>query len=199
MDLVFAAGKEMETLSGDLGSPDPILACNEASFDAARKAHPKAKLCLLLDKADPRLVQRFRGKADFLAVRGGDVQLNKFAVSTKGIDFLLMPCDSGKLSFDTAHARLAAENNVPVAISFADFLRCGGRKRSLLLKNYLMVVKLLKKFRANALFFSGASKPEELRAVEDLAAFACLLGFSRAQGKRLVERFQPFFLSEKPA
>ncbi len=196
MDLVFARSPELDALWCDLGSRGHTLACGEASFDAARKAHPKARLCLLLDKADPRLVQRFRGKADFLAVRGGDVQLNKFAVSTKGIDFLLMPCDSGKLSFDTAHARLAAENGVPVAISFADFLRAQGRKRSLLLKNYFMVVKLLKKFRANALFFSGASKPEELRAVEDLAAFATLLGFSRAQGKRLVERFQPFHLGE---
>ena len=110
--------------------------------------------------------------------------------------FLLTPGDAGKLSFDTAIARLSAENEVPIAVSFADFLRCGKQKRSLLLKNYFMVVKLLKKFRANALFFSGAGKAEELRAVKDLAAFASLLGFSRQQGKRLVERFQPFFLGK---
>ncbi|MBS3062335.1 MAG: hypothetical protein J4203_00540 [Candidatus Diapherotrites archaeon] len=199
VDLVFAAGKEFDSLAGELGNDRVLLAASckdDAGFQALRKAHPRARLCLVLDQPDQRVVQRFRGKVDFLAVRGGSVEANKFAVSTKGVDFLFMPCDSGKLSFDTAIARLSAENNVPVAVSFADFLRCNGRKRSLLLKNYFMVVKLLKKFQANALFFSGASKPEELRAVKDLAAFAVLLGFSRAQGKRLVERFQPFFLGE---
>ena len=194
MDLVFSPG--LETASRELGNRGPLLACSPESFEALRKAQPKARLCLVLDKPDQRAVQRFRGKADFLAVRGGPVEANKFAVSTKGVDFLLMPCDSGKLSFDTAIARLSAENNVPVAVCFSDFLRCNGRKRSLLLKNYFMVVKLMKKFRANALFFSGASKPEELRAVKDLAAFATLLGFSRQQGKRFVERFQPYFLGE---
>lgn len=197
MDLVFAWGEDFEDTARQLGNQGLILACqDERALEGCRKAHPKAKLCLLLDKPDSRAVQRFRGKADFIAVRGGNPMLNKFAVSTKGVDFLLMPCDAGKLSFDTAIARLSAENNVPIAVSFADFLRCGKQKRSLLLKNYFMVVKLMKKFRANALFFSGAGKAEELRAVKDLAAFASLLGFSRPQGKRLVERFQPHYLGE---
>ncbi len=186
-------------MAGELGNDRVLLAASfkdDVGLQALRKAHPRAKICLVLDQPDQRAVQRFRDKADFIAVRGGSTEANKFAVSTKGVDFLLMPCTEGKLSFDTAIARLSAENDVPVAVCFADFLRCGRQKRSLLFKNYFMVVKLMKKFRANALFFSGASKPEELRSVKDLAAFACLLGFSRPQGARFVERFQPFFLGE---
>jgi RNase P/RNase MRP subunit p30 len=144
-------------------------------------------------------IQRFKGKTDFLAVLGGDVSLNKFAVSNKLIDFLIQPINSLKLSFDTAIARTAFQNKKPIAFIFSVFLRFNGFQRMLLFKNHFLTVKLMKKFRVNALMFSGARKPEEIRSIKDLSSVLVLLGFSCDQAKRFSESFpENFFKVKKP-
>ena len=144
--------------------------------------------CHVLDKADSNQLKSMRGLADFIAVKGGNISLNKFAVNHKSVDFIVHPVSSGKLEIDTAIARLAKENNVKLNFMLSDFLSVEGFHRSMMFKNALMAVKLLKKFKAEALFFSGAKEASGLRQPKDLAGLAFLLGFTPEQAKRLAEK-----------
>jgi len=131
--------KSMDFLGA--GKNELVIAGNfsENQLNELREKAKKTKLeisfCKILERPDHRELQQFRNKADYIAVDGRDLQLNKFACSTKGIDFLLQPFDSGKLYFDVSMARLAAVNNVAIAFLFSDFLSAGGPRLSLLFKN----------------------------------------------------------------
>ena len=138
---------------------------------AAKKTGLKISFCKVLDRPDPGQLQRFRNKADYIAVDGKDLQLNRFACSTKGVDFLLQPFDSGKLYFDVSMARTAAANNVAIAFLFSDFLDAQGSRLSLLMKNAATVSKIVKRGRAKLLIFSGAANKWELRSEENLGEF----------------------------
>jgi RNase P/RNase MRP subunit p30 len=139
-----------------------------------------------LDVPDGNLLQQFKKKVDLIAVKGGNPTMNGFAVKAKGVDFLLMPCSPNRAEFDRQTARNAADNGVPIAITFSDFLSANPFQRSQLLKNYSMVVKLCKKTGASCLFFTGARNATELRAPKDFAAFAQLLGFNAEQANKMV-------------
>ena len=129
------------------------------------------KFCKILGKPDQKELQRFKNKADYIAVDGADMQLNKFACSTKGVDFLLQPFDDGKLYFDVSMARLAAVNNVKIAFLFSGFLKANGPRLSLMLKNAATVSRLVKRARAQQVIFSGASNKWEMRSKENLNEF----------------------------
>ena len=144
------------------------------------------KTCHIIEKPDMKQIQKFRGKTDFIAVRGGTPEMNKFALSHKGVNFLLQPCISGKLGFDTALARTAKENKVPVAVPFSQFLNSRGRERSMLFKNYLMAVKIMRRFKVPVMFFSCARNGNELRAPENFTSFAQILGFGKAEANAAV-------------
>ncbi len=144
------------------------------------------QFCQVLEKANPNELKEFRQLVNFIAVQGKSISLNKFAVSQKNIDFLLQPFGSGKLEFDTAIARLAKENNVKIVFLFKEFNSVQGLQKSLLLKNTLFVIKLLKRFKVEPLFFSGAKEVIELRSLKDLSSFAVMLGFSLEQGKKFI-------------
>ena len=197
IDLVFFGDlEELKKYGEKLGIDSYIIAENfkdEKELlelkDKIKKEKLNFKICKILEKPDSRELNFFKGKADFIAVRGSSVALNNFAVSNRGIDFLLQPVGSGKLEFDTAIARVAADRAVPIAFLFSEYLNANPFQRSLLFKNSFLAVKLMKRFKANAFFFSGAKEVDELRAVEDLSSFAVMLGFSREQGIRFVKDF----------
>ncbi len=197
VDMVFYDNlPELRQYAKLLGINAIIIAQNFKSLrdiDALRAEIKKSKfpfyICHLLGGPDQNDAKLFRGKADFIAVVGGSANTNKFAVSSNFVDFVIAPVGYGKNEFDTAIARIAFDNQKPIAIPFAQFLNCSGFQRSMLFKNYLFVVKIMKKFRINALFFSGAKKESELRATKDFASFANLLGFSKEQGERFIERY----------
>jgi RNase P/RNase MRP subunit p30 len=129
------------------------------------------RFCKVLTQPDHKQLQHFRNKADFIAADGKDMQMNKFACSTKGIDFLLQPFDEGKLYFDVSMARLAAANNVKIAFLFSNFLSASGPRLSLMLKNAAIVNRLVKRARAQQVIFSGAANKWELRSKENLDEF----------------------------
>src|SRR3989344_3541378 len=167
--------KSMDFLGA--GKNELVIAGNfsENQLNELREKAKKTKLeisfCKILERPDHRELQQFRNKPDYIAVDGRDLQLNKFACSTKGIDFLLQPFDSGKLYFDVSMARLAAANNVAIAFLFSDFLNAGGSEFALLLKNAATIKKIVKRGRAKQVIFSGALNKWELRATNDLEEF----------------------------
>ncbi len=131
--------------------------------------------CHLLFKSDSKEINKFKNKADFIGVFGGNVSLNKFAVSNKKIDFLFAPCSEGKLTFDTAIARIAKENSTEILIPFSSFLNAVHSKRVSLAKNYSFMLKLSSKFKLNVLVVSFAKNFFELRSVKELEAFKSFL------------------------
>lgn len=173
----FTAIEDIDNLCVNLGIKELIIAANFSEKqlselkEQAKKTRLKVSFCKILEKSDHRQLQHFRNKADYIAVDGKDMLMNKFACSTKGVDFLLQPFDSGKLYFDVSMARLAAANNVAIAFLFSDFLNAGGSEFALLLKNAATIKKIVKRGRAKQVIFSGALNKWELRATNDLEEF----------------------------
>lgn len=209
IDLVFFNEKLFELkkiaeIEGKLGNGTTILAKNFSSEKELSELKEKIKkieydfrLCHLMLSPEPRELNKFRGKTEFIAVLGGNVTLNKFAVSTKGIDFLLQPCNEGPLTFDTAIAQTAVDNRIPIAFCFSQFLESEGAKRSSLFRNYFFTAKLLQKFKLNCLVFSGAKYCEQTRSIKNLSCFLVLLGFTKEQAERFTERFAGEFFGRK--
>ncbi|AJF60828.1 MAG: hypothetical protein J4224_04735 [Candidatus Diapherotrites archaeon] len=177
MDLLqFTDFGKIAAIANDLGINEIVIAkdFSEKELEELKKEIPKQKLkfftCKVLEKTDAKALKRFRGKADFVAVKGSTVQLNKFAVASK-VDFLLQPIDSGKLRFDTAIARVAMQNNVRVCFLFSEFLEAKPFQRALMLKNAFMVSKLARKFGCSLQVFSGATSEWEMRHERGLQNF----------------------------
>lgn len=193
--------KELISLENRIGNKGLILLKKFSSEKEAKELREKAekainelkikgfdlKLAHLITKTDAREVRKFKGKVDLIAVEGGNVTINKFAVSAAGINLLLNPYKEGRLSFDTAIARIASENRVKVGITFSLFLQARGFNRINLFKNYSFIVKLIQKFKAPVKIFSGASELNEVRSIKDLNAFMVLLGYSREKLKSDLE------------
>lgn len=155
------------------------------------------KTCHLLLNSNQQELQKFRQKVDFIAVFGKNIQRNKFACSSSKVDFLLMPCSTAKKpEFDSALARLASDNKVCIALLFSEFLNANPSELQDLLRNYIFVLKLCKKFKIKTAVFSGAKSAQEIRQVKDFASFLCLLGMNR-ENALLQERGLSGFLEKK--
>jgi RNase P/RNase MRP subunit p30 len=154
-------------------------------------------ICFLVKEPDNRNIKRFRSLVDLVAVLGGNISLNKFALTNKFVDFLLQPSLAGRLAFDASNARIAGEKKKPVAFLFNSFLNLKGMKRVSLFRNNFFTVKLMKKFKVNALVFSGARNASEVRSVKDLKSFLVLLGFTEQQSERFIGRFAENFFENK--
>ena len=141
----------------------------------AKRENLAIKFCHVLEKADALELKDFREKTDFLAVFGGNVAVNKFAASSKQIDFLLQPVGTQKLEFDSAIANTAKENGVAIAILFSDFLNASQYDRISLFRNYFLLAKICKRAKAELVVFSGARSMQEMRASMDLDSFLVLL------------------------
>ncbi|MDO8626832.1 MAG: hypothetical protein Q7K42_00055 [Candidatus Diapherotrites archaeon] len=144
-------------------------------------------LCHVMQSSDAKELRQFKQWADLVCVLGADLQLNKFAVSQKQVDFLLHPVNSGKIEIDTGIMQLAKLNNTKIAFLFNEFNSLQGFPKSLMLKNAFIACQVMAHYKVDALFFTGAKKFEDMRAVKDLKSFAVLLGFSTEQGRRFLE------------
>lgn len=153
----------------------------------------KFKVCHLMLTANPAELSKFRQKVDFIAVYGKNLQRNKFAVSTGKVDFLLMPCSNAKKpEFDAALARLASESKVCIALLFEEFLNSKPEELKDLLRNYLLVARLCKKYKVKIAVFSGAKKQEDLRQAKDFSAFLCFLELKREHALKEVRELRAF-------
>jgi len=151
------------------------------------------KVCHLLLNANMQELQKFRQKVDFIAVFGKNLQRNKFAVSSEKVDFLLMPAGNArKPEFDAGLARIAAENKVVIGILFNEFLNSNPEDLKDLLRNYLLVARLCKKYKAQLAVFSGAKNAFDLRQVKDFASFLCFLGLKRETALKQVRGLSEF-------
>ncbi len=183
--------KQLAEKEKQLGNAEVVLCRNfsEKELNELKKELEEKKFsvkfftCHLLLKANSKELNVFKNRTDFVGVLGGNVFLNNFAVSNKKIDFLFKPCVEGRLSFDTATARIAKENKTQILIPFSQFLKKDYLNISLL-RNYSFSLKLMKKFKLNARVISFASNISELRSLKDLESFK---GFLEKKYEKVVE------------
>ncbi|HIH33540.1 MAG: hypothetical protein J4478_02455 [Candidatus Diapherotrites archaeon] len=198
LDLVFFDSvQELQPLAKKLGQDFIIAKTFRNDFELKQlkeKISSTAfKTCHVLHSPNMQELLKFRQKADFIAVYGKNLGRNKFAVSNERVDFLLMPCSSArKPEFDAALARLAAENKVCIGLLFEEFANAGSEGLQALLRNYLLVARLCRKFKIQIAVFSGAKNAFGTRQEKDFASFLCLLGYSREQALKQVRGLERF-------
>ncbi len=141
----------------------------------SKKEKLAIKFCYLLEKPDEKIDCEIESLSDFFGCVGGTVSANKNAVASKRIDFLFQPVGTQRFEFDSALANTARDSNVSIAVLFSDFLNASQRDLISLFRNYFLLSKICKKAGVPLVVFSGAHKPEEMRAQPDLESFLALL------------------------
>ncbi len=182
-DLVFFSDlKQIAETAKKLKQKEIILARHFESEkelaelkQSAKREKLAVKFCHLLETQNEKELVDFEGKADFFALRGGTIALNRLGASSKRIDFLLQPAGNQRLEFDSALANTARENNVAVCALFSCFLNANNYDLVSLFRNYFLLAKICKKAKAQLNVFSGAARAEEMRSAADLQSFLELL------------------------
>ncbi|MDP6627267.1 MAG: RNase P subunit p30 family protein [Methanopyri archaeon] len=132
------------------------------------------------------LLGRARKLADLVAVLGGDLAINKYAVESRGTDVLRAPYrgrrDSG---VDKVVAEAAARNGVALELSFADVLAPNSGRIGLL-RRLGELVEFAGAFDTCFVLSSGAIDMLGLRMPQDLAAFVTCLGMDNEEALEAV-------------
>ena len=131
-----------------------------------------------------RSVSAVRGSVDVVIVKGGEYEINRFAVEDSRVDILSTPeykrNDSG---LDHSAARLAAQHNVAIEINFHSILETYRKIRSHLFTHMRTNIMLCKKYGAPLVVCSGAKGKGELRDPRELAAMLQLLGMELTEAR----------------
>ncbi len=136
-----------------------------------------------------------RRSAELIAVRGGDLEVNRAAVECAEVDLLLQPWGaSGERSdsgFNHVLAALAARNGVRVVFTLSELASAQRRQRAALFGSFLEVAERVRKAKAPFALASGATEAWELRGPEELKALGRVLrlpeaGIREALSGRLV-------------
>lgn len=138
----------------------------------------------------PHIVESVRRKAEVVLVHGGDLEANRVAVETPGVDILLHPEmgreDSG---IDHTMAKLAKKNNVAIEFSMNDLIQSSKVTRSRLLHSMLENSKLVRKYRTPFVLTSGAFDSFGLRSPSELFSLGKVLGFQDPEIKKASSDF----------
>jgi len=195
----YPALEEIEELSKKFKDDAVIVTKNFSEAELkefnSKKRKSKVKLfsCKVLEKKDSKEIQKFRKLADFVAVRGGTIEMNSWAANQK-VDLLLQPFSVNKNAFDLATANVLRDNKVFTCFLFNEFLEAKGFGQTQLMKNAILCLKLVEKADAPLLFVSGAREKLQLRAAKDLSSFGVFLGMKKEIALKTVRKNTEKFL-----
>ncbi|MAG18127.1 MAG: hypothetical protein CL944_01490 [Candidatus Diapherotrites archaeon] len=195
----FSELKEIDDLSKKFRDEAVIVAKDFSESELkefnSKKRKSKTNLfsCKVLEKKDNTELQKFKKLADFIAVKGGTIEMNSWAANQK-VDLLLQPFSSGKNAFDLATANVLRENKVFTCFLFNEFLEAKGFGQTQLMKNAILCLKLIEKSKALLLFVSGAKEKQQMRAAKDLSAFGVFLGMKKENALKTVRENSEKFL-----
>lgn len=123
------------------------------------------------------LVDRVREKVAFVAVAGGNYQINRAACEYSKVDLLCHPSlgrtDNG---LDEVCLNAARENNVAIELNFREVLNSYRRQRSIILANMAANIRLCSALRVPMIISSGAQSADDLRDPRELISIANILG-----------------------
>ena len=158
-----------------------------------RKSKVKILSCKIIEKKDNNELQKFRKKADLIAIRGGSLEMNSWGANQK-IDLLLQPFTSEKNALDLQICNVMKENKIFVCFLFNEFLNSQGFKQTQLIKNASFCLTLLQKAKTSFLFVSGAKEKSDLRAAKDFSSFGVMLGMKKENALKVVRKNPENFL-----
>ena len=126
-----------------------------------------------------------RRLVEIIAVKGGNLELNRAAVSNRYVDVLISPWHGREdAGFDYVMAKLAKENEVAIGFDFSEILHKSKSERAKILSRMLDVAKLVKKYKLDFLIFSGARSCYDLRSPSEFRSFGRILGFQDPEIKK---------------
>lgn len=144
-----------------------------------------------------QLAKNHRNSVEIIAVKGGNLDVNRAAVESPEVDILASPWGDFELRNDTGinHviAKLAKKNNVAIEFNFRQILHSHKKNRVDILKKMQEAAKFVRKYKAPFLISSGAMSKWDLRSPSDLTAFGKILGFNESQVKHA---FSDFLIKE---
>jgi len=137
-----------------------------------------------------------RRKFDVLLVRGGDIELNRYACENPEVDILTHPeyerYDPG---LNHVLVRSAAKNDVAIEINFREILITNKNSRSKVLSNMRNNIMLAKKFKAQIILCSGAISHFELKSPECLISMVSQLGLELSEAKNSITKIPESILN----
>lgn len=129
------------------------------------------------------MVSRFRKSAEVLAVKGGDIDINRAAIETVGIDLLVNPFTDYSDGMDYVMARLARRNRVMIGFAFSGLLHSARQKRADIFSGMCSVASLVRKYEAGFALGSFGMTAYDMRSPSEIMSFGRLLGFDDRQIK----------------
>lgn len=121
-------------------------------------------------------VGNHRESKTIVAVHGGDVATNRFAVEQPAVDVLAHPM-AGDGDFNHVLAKAAARNDVHVELSLSRVLRADGGARVQALRDLRKLRELLADVGAPFVVSADPRSHLQLRAPRELRALGTVLGF----------------------
>jgi len=169
MDIVYPQPlKELLQVSTYFKEQLIVLVLNDIQEKKVKQAEQIP--CYLVDEKTD--INKLKNKK--IAVKGGSVKSNEFAVKIKA-DFLLQPV-SEKQYFDLGLAKKLSENETTVVLMFEELLDKNSFERHLFWKNYLEVVRYCNKKNTKFIVASGCKDPLNLKHPKIRRALASTLG-----------------------
>lgn len=130
-----------------------------------------------------------RNLFDILLARGGDIKMNRIACSYKGVDILTHPSyGRNDCGLDHVSAKFASQNKVAIEINFREILISSKKSRSQIIKNFMEIVELSKKYEFPLIACSGAISHFEICDKFVLSSFLNLLGLEMKDAKNSVSK-----------
>lgn len=122
-------------------------------------------------------VGNHRDEKTIVAVHGGDVEMNRFAVEQPAVDVLAHPL-AGDGDVDHVTVKTAAENDVSLEWSLRRVLRAEGGRRVAVLRDLGKLADLLEEYDAPYVISADPTNHLQLRSPRELQAVGEALGRS---------------------
>ena len=182
-DLTKAKNKEMQAFAKRVGFKDIFLISSDVKDADA----------FLIEKVKDYKKEVLKARKRFVLVivsGNGDVKRNREIVEASP-DVLLSP-SLGKRDFmkernsglDHIICKIAAKNKVAIGIHFNEILYASEKQRAVILGRIMQNIKLCRKYKVGMLLATFASSLLEMRAVQDLIAFAQAIGMTPVEAKK---------------
>jgi ribonuclease P/MRP protein subunit RPP1 len=126
------------------------------------------------------LVGNHRSTATIVAVHGGTVAMNRFAVEQPAVDVLAHPM-AGDGDVNHVLAKAAAKNGVRFEFSLHDVLHATGGQRVRQIQSLRKLREVVEHFGAPYVVSADARSHLDLRAPRELVAVGETIGFSESQ------------------
>ncbi|MBP2143728.1 ribonuclease P/MRP protein subunit RPP1 [Methanococcus voltae] len=153
-------------------SKEKYLECKELGNNAGLNVYSGILLHASSVKDLEKNIRKYRGKCDVLMVKGGDLDINRFALEKDDVDLLSSPAfrrlDSG---IDHITARLGSVHRVGLNLNFSDLLVKKGYEIARLVNSYQRNIKLAKKYNTPFTISTGAKNMYQIKSPENLRSF----------------------------